>query len=388
MGKIEGINIKNYGVLKDITLGKLDLDQSKKPLGNLVTIIGASGTGKSTIADALLFIVECLESGVEDACSLRGGFDQLVSQNAKEPIRFELLYREKENAEPIYYCFIIALDGKKRPYIQSESLIEYSINGEISLADRSTNAGKILYTNDTKNLDIVNGRKLGISKYDEHDFPEITKFLNFLKSWYLCYFSPDSARREQFFTPQTLLNRNGSNINNVAQYMYRENPETFERVLKDIQSKIRGIRKIEPFKTEDDRILLRFWEEGFEKPFYSSKMSDGTLKLFAYYLLLHELAPRELIFIEEPENGLYHHYLTDLASELRKNVGTGYNKQLFVTTHSPFFVNALLPEDVWVLEKGDDGFSTIKQASEYPLVKEMTAEEVPLGDLWFSKYFG
>ena len=95
-----------------------------------------------------------------------------------------------------------------------------------------------------------------------------------------------------------------------------------------------------------------------------------------------------MVFIEEPENGLYHHYLADLASELRKNLGTGYAKQLFVTTHSPFFVNALLPEDVWVLEKGGDGFSTVKQASKYPLVKEMTAEEVPLGDLWFSRYFG
>jgi len=367
MGKIEGLNIKNYGVLKDITIGSLVSGGLEKPLGNLVAIIGASGSGKSTIADALLFVLECLESGVEEACSLRGGYEQLVSQNAREPIGFELLYREKENAEPIYYRFSIAIDSKKHPRVKSESIV---------------------YENRQRHPENTDGRKLGISSYDEHDFPELTKFLNFLKSWYLCYFSPDSARREQFFTPQAVLNRNGSNINNVAQYMHRENPETFEKVLKDIQSKIRGIEKIEPFETEDGRVLLRFWEKGFSKPFYSSKISDGTLKLFAYYLLLHELSPRELIFIEEPENGLYHHYLADLASELRKNLGTGYAKQLFVTTHSPFFVNALLPEDVWVLEKGGDGFSTVKQASKYPLVKEMTAEEVPLGDLWFSRYFG
>ena len=117
-------------------------------------------------------------------------------------------------------------------------------------------------------------------------------------------------------------------------------------------------------------------------------MSDGTLKLFAYYLLLHELNPRELVFIEEPENGLYHQYLTDLATELNNEVGTGYKKQLFVTTHSPFFVNALRSEDVWVLEKNNDGFSTAKRASDYNFVKEMIDEQVPLGDLWFSKYFG
>ena len=139
---------------------------------------------------------------------------------------------------------------------------------------------------------------------------------------------------------------------------------------------------------ENGQMVLRFLEKGFEKPFYSPHMSDGTLKLFAYYLLLHENLPRQLVFIEEPENGLYHQYLTELACEMRKNVGSGFSKQLFVTTHSPFFVNALSPEDVWVLKKEEDGFSTIRKASEYDFVNEMSNENVLLGDLWFSKYFG
>ena len=73
---------------------------------------------------------------------------------------------------------------------------------------------------------------------------------------------------------------------------------------------------------------------------------------------------------------------------MRRNVGTGYNKQLFVTTHSPFFVNALQPEDVWVLEKGDDGFSVIKQASPYNFVNDLVDEGATMGDLWYSQYFG
>ena len=117
-------------------------------------------------------------------------------------------------------------------------------------------------------------------------------------------------------------------------------------------------------------------------------MPDATLKLFAYYLLLHENNPRQLVFIEEPENGLYHHYLADLAEEMRKNVGNGFSKQLFVTTHSPFFVNALSPDEVWVLEKQEDGFSTITRASEYEHVKQLCDSDIELGDLWYSDYFG
>ena len=158
--------------------------------------------------------------------------------------------------------------------------------------------------------------------------------------------------------------------------------------LLDIQKKIPDIERIEPIQMINGQMELAFYQTGFEQPFFSSRMSDGTLKLFAYYLMLHENTPRQLIFIEEPENGLYHHYLADLAYEMKKSTGTGYNKQIFVTTHSPFFVNALSPEQVWVLEKGADGFTTAKRASEYPFVKDMAEEGVSMGDLWYSKYFG
>lgn len=128
--------------------------------------------------------------------------------------------------------------------------------------------------------------------------------------------------------------------------MYRENPGEFKKILADIQTKIPNITKIEPIKLQNGQMVLEFWQKGFNQPFFSQRMSDGTLKLFAYYLLLHEKNPRQLVFVEEPKNGLYHQYLANLAIEMKRNVGTGFLKQLFVTTHSPFFVNALSPDQV------------------------------------------
>ena len=63
-------------------------------------------------------------------------------------------------------------------------------------------------------------------------------------------------------------------------------------------------------------------------------------------------------------------------------------RTMFITTHSPFFVNALSPDEVWVLEKQEDGFSTITRASDFPLVKQLYEEEIELGNLWYSDYFG
>ena len=405
MGKIEGIEIKNFGPLKNVILGKTRTHQREKALGSLVAIIGPSGNGKSTLADVFGFIADCLEIGVESACDAgnRGGYDNIISQGAESSISFEIYYREASKTKPITYQLDIDVDDMGRPYVKEERLRQrvekrgwprsfLHLQSGKGYAFEGTEGGQDdngQVTGEKREVELTDIRKPGIVTLGAmKQYNRIEKFLQFLKSWYLCYFSPDEARRIQTSAPTPYLDRIGSNINNVAQYMYRENRSVFEKVLKEIQGKLPGIQKIEPLKLANGQITLRFWEEGFKNPFFSPRMSDGTLKLFAYYLLLHERNPRQLVFIEEPENGLYHHYLAKLAEEMKKSVGNGYAKQLFVTTHSPFFVNSLYPDEVWVLYKDKNGFSTAKGVSEYEFVKELSKEGVELGDMWYSQYFG
>ena len=410
MGKILGIKIQNYGSLKDVQVGQVFSNRKIDPLGNMVAIIGPSGNGKSTLADAFGFMSDCLADDVETACDKnnRGGFEQLVSQGCGEPIQFEIYYRETGSSRPITYELKIDKDDNGRPYVKEERLRQrwpgrvngrplsilklengkgYAYEGTEGGEDEKT--GQTIGNLEQKPVELSDTRRLGIVTLGAmKQYERIEQFLSFLKSWYLCYFSPDKARQVQTSAPAPYLNREGSNLNNVAQYMCRENPADFKKILADIQTKIPNIEKIEPVKLSNGQIVLEFYQDGFSEPFFSPRMSDGTLKLFAYYLLLHERNPRQLVFIEEPENGLYHQYLASLASEMSKNVGTGYSKQLFVTTHSPFFVNALSPEQVWVLEKDDNGFSTAKRASDYEFVSDLISEGANMGDLWYSKYFG
>ena len=144
--------------------------------------------------------------------------------------------------------------------------------------------------------------------------------------------------------------------------------------------------KIDTSQTPDGRLLLRFNDKGFADPFYAPQMSDGTLKVFAYLLLLEDPVPPPFLCIEEPENGLYHKLLETLAQEFREHAAKKGGAQIFVTTHQPYFVNALEPNEVWVLEKGNDGFSSIRRASDDPIVENLVAEGLPLGSLWYSDY--
>jgi predicted ATPase len=411
MAIIEGFRIKNFGTLRNVTMGRLYDAPKEEPLTPLTVIIGKNGAGKSTLFDAFGFLADCLKMGVEEACDAggRGGFDRLVSNGVSEPIEFEIHYKENRSSRPITYELFIDKDKSSRPYVLRERLRQRRKNqvgrpylflfldkgkgwawkGEYEgIAEEDIGKMDLTESNERESIELRDSRKLGIATLGAlKQHPRIADFMRFIESWYLCYFNPDASRSLPLSGPQKHLNMHGDNLGNVVQFMERDYPKQFASILKQIAEKIPGIDKIDTEKTSDGRLLVRFNNKGFKDPFYAQQMSDGTLKLFAYLLLLNDPTPPPFICIEEPENGLYHELFTALAHELRKHTsGPKEHSQIFVTTHQPYFVDALEPQEVWILEKGEDGFSTIRRASDMPEVNNLVAEELPLGGLWYSGY--
>lgn len=419
MAKIEGFRIRNFRTLRDITLGRLWNEKGTGELTSLTAVIGKNGSGKSTLFDAFGFLADCLKLGIEEACDKRNGFERIISQGTEEILMFEIYYREEHNARPITYEVSFALDKSKRPYVKSERLRQRRKGqdkgrpfsflilengrgvawkgeyegiderfGQASAVDLDLDKLMKEESNDTEAVEFADNRKLGIATLGAlKQHPRISAFRKFIEGWYLSYFTPDAARGLPLAGPQKHLNIHGDNISNVVQFMEREHPEQFKKILKDIARKIPGIDKISTERTADDRLLLKFNDKGFEYPFLAQQISDGTLKLFAYLLLLSDPSPAPFICIEEPENGLYHKLLENLATQFRDHVTNGRNKsQIFITTHQPYLVDALQPTEVWILEKNDSGFSIIRRASEIPVVQGLVREGLPLGSLWYSDY--
>ncbi len=408
MARIEGFRVKNFKVLKDVTLGPLWNQQDDQLLTPMTAVIGKNGVGKSALFDAFGFLADALKYGVEEACDARGrgGFEKLRTQGQTGPIEFEVYYREQENTRLVIYRVAIETDASNRPYVWEEFMIHrgkhflvlsegfgfvWNENKTAEGFDFSEVKKFIEEGRKPKDAEIVeleDKRKLGIATLGAlKQHPRISAFRRFIEGWYLSYFTPDSARSLPLAGPQNRLNIHGDNLGNVVQFMEREHPERFQAILKNIAGKIPGIDKIDTERTSDGRLLLRFNDKGFQDPFYAQQVSDGTLKVFAYLLLLEDPSPPPFLCIEEPENGLYHKLLETLANEFREHASAPGGSQVFITTHQPYFVNALEPDEVWILEKGDDGFSTIRRASDDPVVNNMVAEGLPLGGLWYSDYF-
>jgi len=405
VASIEGFRVQGFRALRDVSLGKLSGQPAADPLTPFTVVIGKNGVGKSSLFDAFGFVSDCLATDVETACDMkqRGGFESLRSKGVDAPISFEIYYREAANERPITYHLAIGLDKSHRPFVESELLKQrrkgqkhgrpypfLSLNNGKGLVWAGEDAVEIEGEEDrTKTpVELTDPRQLGIATLGTlKEHPRIKRFRDFLKGWYLSYFYPDAARSLPSAGPQRHLNMHGDNIGNVVQFMEREHKDRFKNILSRIASKIPGIQKIDTEVTIDKRVLLRFNDGAFADPFFAQQMSDGTLKMFAYLLLLEDPEPPPFICIEEPENGLYHKLLESLAQEFRAHAtGKKNAPQIFVTTHQPYFVDALSPQEVWILEKGRDGFSCIRRASDIDVARNLVAEGLPLGGLWYSDY--
>ena len=405
MALIEGLRIKNYRALKDVLLGRTINERETQPLDPLTVVIGRNGTGKSTLFDAFGFLADCLTFGVEDACyrQERGGYEKLRSYGQDEPIEFEIYYKESKNDRPISYSLVIDADKYGRPYVAAERLRQrrkgqrrgwpYSFL-DLKNGKGSVWAGDSLGTTDDEEdsnkeyIELDDHRFLGIATLGHlKEHQRISQFRRFIEGWYLSYFTPNSARDLPRVGPQKHLNRDGSNLGNVVQFMESEHPRRFQKVLTEIAQKIPGVQKIRTEISNDGRLLIQFHAEGFDKPFYAQNVSDGTLKMFAYLLLLEDPEPSPLLCIEEPENGLYHKLLQALVFEFREAAsGRKGGIQLFVTTHQPYLIDELNPSEVWILEKQSDGFSKLTRASDVPDVVEMVKQGITLGSLWYSDH--
>ncbi len=206
----------------------------------------------------------------------------------------------------------------------------------------------------------------------------------FITGWYLSYLSADSARGVPEAGAQERLSQDGGNLPNVVQYLKEQHGERLDEILRTLRERVPRLDRVDTDILADGRLLLRFKDAPFKEPVLAKYVSDDTLKMLAYLTILYDPEPPPLVGIEEPENYLHPRLLPGLAEECRKATRRA---QLLVTSHSPSFVNALTPTEVWVLYRDDQGFTRTERTVEMTGIPELVAEGGQLGDLWLEGYF-
>ena len=379
--QIESIEIRNYRLFRDATLSDLP---------RLVVVVGANGSGKSTLFDVFSFLKEALTQNVAQAVARRGGFRELVSRGESGPIGITVKFRESGGRLATYQLDIGNEQG--RPVVEREILkfrrgqygkpwhfIDFS-RGRGSAITNEAAYGQEGVVEERKEHVLDDSSVLAIKGLGQFkEFRVVAEFRGLIENWHISDFHISDARPSAEAGYAEHLSKRGDNVAQVAQYLYERHPDQFERVLKAMTQRVPGVSRVEARPTEDGRLVLRFKDGSFKDPFIARYVSDGTIKMFAYLVLLYDPKPHPLLAIEEPENQLYHDLLAELLEEFRDYARRG--GQVFVSTHSPEFLNgATLKEIYWLVKQ--DGFTIVRRASNTEVLRNLVSEGDLLGSLW------
>ncbi len=390
-----GVHLKNYGVLHDTPLGLLlkDLRSGHLPdeaqgiisIRPLSALIGRNSTGKSSLFDALSFLADCLRHGVQYAATLndRGGFSKLLTAGNCRKIMYDLLIYMEKGDYYLNYALTIACDGHGRPHIAAEQVIRAEIGAagfkEQNLLEIVEGQGQIFDNGMIKAAGVADKVFPALAAYGALlAYPELQALFGQITHWYFCQYSqpfPDQ-QRQRSTGGHKHLNAGCDNIDNVLTYYRKEQPREYQRIMQRINELIADGQSV-------------------EDEFRQGKITSGSLKLFAFLLLLSDPRPRPLICLEEPDAGLYHDSVDKLALEMREYTLQNQGCQILFTTHSPYILESMRPDEVWVFERRE-AFAQDTQTDHYakarcvgadPLVKAMYEQGVGMGALWYGGHF-
>jgi len=381
--RIESLKVQNYRALHNLEL---------KNLTPLTVFLGPNGSGKSTIFDVFAFLSECFTESLRKAWDRRGRFRELRTRDTEGCIIIELKYKETSKSPLITYHLAIG-EENNRPFIAEEWLqwrrgqsgqpfrfLDFKKGEGQVISGESPDEESERITEKLESSEFLAVNTLG--QFAKH--PRVSALRRFITDWYLSYLTADCTRSLPEAGAQERLSATGDNLPNVIQYLKEQHPQRLEEILKTLSVRIPRLEKVEASIMQDGRLLLEIKDAPFSHPILAKFASDGTLKLLAYLIVLFDPIPPQVVGIEEPENHLHPRLLPQLAEECR---AASANTQLMVTTHSPFFVDSLKPEELWVLYRDEKGFTQAKRTADMKGVKQFMDQGALLGSLWMEDFF-
>ena len=390
--KIESIRLKNFKAFRDVHL---------KEIPSFMVVVGANGAGKTTLFDVFGFLHDCLKGNIRQALDKRGRFAEVLSRGCdaqKDSILIELQYRMEIAGVNRLVTYSVEIGERPGQPVVLKELLRYKrgrhgspyhflsfANGEgyAITNEEDFNKSDEELERETQKVAVDTLAIKGLGQFDR--FKAANAFRRLIENWHVSDFHISAARGRKDAAGETEhLSESGENLPLVARYLYEQHSGIFDKILATMAKRVPGVAAVEPILMDDGYLTLRFQDGSFKTPFLDRYVSDGTIKMFAYLVLLHDPKPHPLLCVEEPENQLYPQLMAELAEEFRGYANRG--SQVFVTTHSPDFLNALELEEVcWLVKQ--QGCTEIHRAKDHAQIAAYVAEGDQLGYLWKQGFF-
>ena len=371
--KITKIHIKNFLSLKDVEI----------ELNKLNVLIGPNASGKSNIIRALELLANHAKYGIPTLPGYREfkeiahNFDETTTITIEvetiigdHNIKYSLNLRADDYIEQAWIDDKIALEatgrGRARILSQSGIMIEQpprDIPPRLQLLRQSVYESLLMRTpsNAIKELHILAQALKTISTYS---------------------FIPERIRARSSISAEPRLGRHGENLARTLLHLYLEDRKTFTTIEETLKSLIPEVEEIIPH-LEGTEVEIWLKIKDIKEPLRPANISDGTLRILAYITALY--SGKQLVALEEPENCIHPHLLETMIDLARKSPS-----QVIITTHSPYLLDHIQPNEVHIVEKPktETIVKKLTKIEEIKAVKKFLEEGGTLGEAWYTGLIG
>lgn len=386
--RLIGLQIKNFRSLANVAIETETLN----------VLFGPNGSGKSTFLDTIWFIRDCAIRGVDLASSDRSHGIGALWDGADEVANISIKF-QTELAE--YEVLFGYSSGRIEPFV-GEFLL--SKDREIPLIDRKIGSDKanFYHTKLDQSMPVTlrEPEKLAFTRYlafedSSTEASELDRLLRFVHLYHSREADLYGLKKQgSESTYHTWLWERCQNLWSVLRNLHdkrnadeRYDPTTvrYDTIVNFMKESFPSFDNLLIEQTGPNTVYGSFYERGRRHPIQASGVSDGHLQMLIHLTaLFSEGRDRDsLILFDEPEISL-HPYALSIFAKAVKLATEGWNKQVFIATHSPVLLSQFDPENIIASEIDEAGQTILKRVSEMDDIKDLL-EEYATGSLYMAE---
>jgi len=380
--RIKSVKIKGYRPFGDFSA----------QLGPLEVIVGANGSGKSSLFEFLRFLRDSMTEDIPPRIVPGPAGQRIFHSPGPErlswdietditdfprdyPIRYQgevagivglarVTYEIVQTAPPKEEEPRLLMKVSESRLFKREGFAEYYFPGESGERD----------------ISLDRASQLALSIANSPVMPNLYKLREYIRGWrfYNSFnIAHDKIRTAALVEQEPVLEENAGNLSSLLHYLMTEHQSAFNELQQILRSTVPGFRRLTVKARGAPGEIIAFWQEdGVESELSLSDLSDGILQLICWAVLCLQPNPPSLICIDEPDQGVHPRTLPVLAGLFKK---ASNRTQILLATHSSYFLTLFDLSRIAVMRKEDGEAKFLKPKDSKVLteiLKDFGPEEI------------
>ncbi|XWK87483.1 MAG: AAA family ATPase [Phormidium sp.] len=379
MNTFENISVRGFRRLQHIDI----------EMRNLIVMIGANGSGKTSFLDVLSVLAASASGNLHNILQLKGGLNEILTRGKARELEIAVSMKVPER-QPLKYSLTLSPKG-----------LSYEIRDETLTQQSNISAPEPFKYIESDGLDIKyfsqEDRKLLRPNWEhnplETSLSQVPKMYrepeNLRKSLASCTYygaldvsEKSPIRLPQAMRPAKLPGARGEDLVSCLYDLRESDRDRFEMVENILSAAFPDFERLNFPPVAAGTITMTWKDRNFSQPMYVHELSEGTLRFLWLVTLLQSENLTTITLIDEPEVSLHPELLRQLVYLMRE---AAKHTQLIVATHSDRLIRFLEPREVLICDI-EEGEAKMTWADTFKLDKWL--EDYSLDQVWAMNVMG